>query len=353
MAHTSIDRSPHSSIERCERPSRPSITLLIPCFQEEEIIERSYARLARSIDDIDADWRFLFVDDGSTDATWEILKRLQDGDQRVALLRLSRNFGHQNAITAGLDRMEGDAVFIFDADLQDPPELIPEFLERWKQGFDVVYGRRSRRNDEYFVRRLATSMYYFCISWSSELGLVRQVADFSLMDKRVVDQLCQLREQDRYLRGLRQWVGFRQDAVEYVREGRIGGHSKYTWKKLFGLGFDGLFSFGNPLLLIIQAAGAGLLLVILLMALAGLSILSAQVVVGVVAALWGALVFLLLCLVTDYLRRIHRDIKSRPLYIIDCFLPAEDRAFCHLLEDDFRAAHDEPQRRPMANPVGK
>ena len=228
-----------------EPPLRPLISVVVPCFNEEQSIPVLY----RELDQVfatraDVDCRFVFVDDGSIDRTAEILEGLAGGDPRVTVVTLSRNFGHQHAIGAGLAQASGDAVIVCDADLQDPPELMAQMIDRWRAGADVVYAVRASRQGSP-LKRVAYRLFYRVLNSVSELDIPADCGDFSLMDRKVVDAIVALPERNRFVRGLRAWVGFVQTPLTYRRPDRQLGKTKYSFARLLRFAFDGIFDFSD------------------------------------------------------------------------------------------------------------
>jgi dolichol-phosphate mannosyltransferase len=306
-----------------DRPVDPLLSIVVPCFNEEEVIDATHARLAQILDRLNVRAEILYVNDGSRDGTEEKLADIQRTDDRVCVLQLSRNFGHQTAVTAGVDHASGDAVVLIDADLQDPPELIAEMLDRWQRGFDVVYAQRTRRHGETPFKLFTASAYYRILNWLSDTDIPRDTGDFRLMDRCVVDALGQMPERDRFLRGMISWVGFRQVAIPYERSKRFAGESKYPLWKMLCFGADGILSFSlKPLRL---ATGMGLF---------ATAVALLGIVYGLLARLFTsnwepgwttlfcAITFLggvqLVCtgIIGEYVGRIYRESKHRPLYLL-------------------------------------
>ena len=211
----------------------PTLTIVVPAFNEQESLPALHARLAPVLDALELRTRVLYVDDGSRDDTWAVLQRIAQGDSRVSALRLSRNFGKELALTAGLDRVEEGAVLVLDADGQDPPELIPRFVALWREGHDVVYGRRIAREGESWLKRATAAMFYRIINGLSQTPVPADAGDFRLVSPRALQALRGLRERQRFMKGLFAWVGFRQVEVPYRREARLAGRSKYSYWKLW------------------------------------------------------------------------------------------------------------------------
>lgn len=298
-------------------------TIIIPVYNEEMVICETYHRLTEVMQSVGESFELLFVNDGSEDHTAAIIRELAQADSRVRLLDFSRNFGHQIAITAGMDYARGEAVVIIDGDLQDPPEVIPQMIEKWRQGYEVVFGRRLKREGETLFKKWTAALFYRVLRALTEVDIPLDAGDFRLMDRRVCEIMRSLREKNRFVRGLVSWVGFRQTAVEYVREERFAGESKYPLKKMFRLAMDGITSFSyKPLKLaaylgsLVSLAGLVCLLVCL-----GQQLFTVRTVAG-----WGwmsgalllsnGLVLIAVGILGEYLGRIFEEIKDRPLYIL-------------------------------------
>lgn len=303
-------------------PMSPTYSIVIPVLDEEGTIPELHRRLVAVFDELDGPAEVVFVDDGSTDGTVDLIESLSRDDPRVRLVRLSRNFGHQIAITAGLDHAEGEAVVIMDGDLQDPPEVIPELARKWRDGFHVVYAARSRRRGEGVLKKATASLYYRALAGVSDLQIPRDVGDFRLLDRTVVTALGTMRERARYLRGMTPWVGYRQTAVEYDRDPRHAGESKFTLGRMVQLAIDGLLSFSTaPLRVVIRLGlffsfSAFLYGIVAL----GLKITGAFTVPGwtsivVVVVLLGGVQLVVLGVIGEYVARIHEEVKARPLYL--------------------------------------
>jgi len=223
--------------------SRSLLSVIVPCYNEEAVIERTHARLLEVLAPLDLDCELIYVNDGSRDRTLEILKSLQKSDDRVRMISFSRNFGHQLAVSAGIDMASGDAVVLIDSDLQDPPELIPAMINKWREGFQVVYGVRAQRAGESAFKLLTAKAFYRMINVISDVAIPLDTGDFRLMDRRVVAVLQNMPERDRFLRGMVSWVGFRQFALPYARAERAAGESKYPLRKMLLFALDGVISF--------------------------------------------------------------------------------------------------------------
>ena len=297
------------------------LSLVVPAFNEEEAMEQSFERTYRAMSSIGYPFEIIYIDDGSRDRTWEIISRLAREHEEVKALRFSRNFGHQLAVTAGMDEAKGDAVIIMDADLQDPPEVIADMVKAWEQGADIAYGKRMHRKGETAAKKLTAWCYYRLLNFMSAYPIPLDTGDFRLLDKAVADEFKVLREHNRFLRGMSAWLGYNAVPVEYVREERCAGKTKYTLKKMLRLAADGIFGFSSKPLTLIGWAG----LAVLCIALLGLiATIACAAVTGVPGWIWAvcALVLLdgvILCAMGvqgAYTQRIYDEVKGRPLYII-------------------------------------
>ncbi|MFQ7044371.1 MAG: glycosyltransferase family 2 protein [Christensenellales bacterium] len=297
------------------------LSLVVPAFNEEEAMEQSFERTYRAMSSIGYPFEIIYIDDGSRDRTWEIISRLAREHEEVKALRFSRNFGHQLAVTAGMDEAKGDAVIIMDADLQDPPEVIADMVKAWEQGADIAYGKRMHRKGETAAKKFTAWCYYRLLNFMSAYPIPLDTGDFRLLDKAVADEFKVLREHNRFLRGMSAWLGYNAVPVEYVREERCAGKTKYTLKKMLRLAADGIFGFSSRPLTLIGWAGIAVLCIALLGLIATI---ACAAVTGVPGWLWAvcALVLLdgvILCAMGvqgAYTQRIYDEVKGRPLYII-------------------------------------
>lgn len=304
-------------------PDRPVYTLVIPVWNEEKVIPILYERLRAVMDQTGESWEVVFVNDGSTDRSLELLVELRQQDSRVKILNFSRNFGHQIAITAGFDYAEGDAVIVMDADLQDPPETVLKLIDKWREGYDVVYAVRTRREGESAFKLWTASVFYRLIRSIADVDIPVDAGDFRLMDRRVVLAMRRMRERSRFMRGLSSWVGFKQIAVEYERAARFAGETKYPFRKMLLLANNAITSFSHVPLQLATVTGfilAGIsalgIVVTIVLRLWGQDALSGQATTLVSVLFLGGIQLIFLGIIGEYLGRIYDEVKNRPLYII-------------------------------------
>jgi dolichol-phosphate mannosyltransferase len=306
-------------------PLKPEFSVVIPVYCEAENLETLHQRLVAVVDQLQKPAEFIFVDDASVDGSSEILRKLNASDDRVRILKLSRNFGHQAAITAGLDHVRGDWVVVMDGDLQDPPEVIPAMLERQLEGdWDVVYGvRRSR--PEHVLFQGANALFYRLLKLTSSTSIPSEAGDFCLMRRRVVDELCRLPERNRFIRGLRAWVGFRQTSLEFDRPERHAGSPRYTLRARVGLAFNAIFGFSYlPLRLstflgvTLSISGLAYAFYILVGRMSGrFTVVPGWATVVISVLVLGGVQLVMLGIIGEYLGRIYEELKRRPQYIIE------------------------------------
>lgn len=300
-------------------------SIVIPVFNEEAVLEQTYSLLKKVMDSTRERYELIFVNDGSRDRTAEIIQYFSEQDEAVKLLNFSRNFGHQIAITAGMDYSSGAAVVVIDADLQDPPELILEMIRKWKDGYDVVYAKRIQRDGETFFKKQTARLFYRILQASTDIEIPVDTGDFRLIDRRVCEELKRLPEKNRYVRGLVSWVGFKQTAVEYVRKERLAGESKYPLKKMMKLSWDGLTSFSlKPIQFASYAGGAlfmaGLFylvgMIISMLMSGGGSGMNGWNWVVLLQLLLSGVVLILMGIIGEYVGRVYDETRQRPLYIV-------------------------------------
>lgn len=299
------------------------ISVVIPLYNEEAVIEQTYQRLKNVMEQLALDYELLFVNDGSKDRTLAIVQALSFADAHVKCLAFSRNFGHQVAITAGTDYANGDAVIIIDADLQDPPELIPEMVHKWQEGYDVVYAQRSKRDGETLFKKWSAKMFYRKLHKLTDVEIPVDTGDFRLMDRKVYTELKKLNEKNPFVRGLVSWLGFKQIAVAYERDARAAGETKYPLKKMLKLSIDGITSFSHqPLKLasyagvVLSGAGFIYMLIVLFQALFTSTTVSGWSSMIVIQLLFSGFLLVILGMIGEYIGRIYDEVKDRPLYIV-------------------------------------
>ena len=301
----------------------PDLSVVIPCFNEQEVIEVTYGRLTAVLQSTGTSYELIFVDDGSRDATYALLAGIHARDPQAKVIAFSRNFGHQVAVTAGIDHAQGRAVVLIDADLQDPPELIPAMIDKWRQGFEVVYGRRNRRAGESAFKLTTAKAFYRIINSLAQVEIPIDTGDFRLMDRKVVEALRAMPERDRFVRGLVSWVGFRQCAVMYDRDKRFAGVTKYPLKKMVRFAVDAILSFSTkPLqwtsivgLIACGFAGTGIVYALALRMFTDIWV-SGWTLMFVSLLFIGGLQLITLGIVGEYVGRIYMEAKRRPLYIV-------------------------------------
>ncbi|AKP77088.1 MULTISPECIES: glycosyltransferase family 2 protein [Priestia] len=298
-------------------------SIVVPVYNEEEVIHETYRRLTEVMRSTKEAYELLFVNDGSRDRTAEIIKEYSEQDPAVVLLDFARNFGHQIAITAGMDYARGEAVVVIDADLQDPPELILEMIEKWKQGFDVVYAKRTKRKGETYFKKQTAAMFYRFLRAMTDIDIPLDTGDFRLLDRKVCNQMNSIQEKNRFVRGLVSWVGFKQIAVEYERDERLAGESKYPLKKMLKLSMDGITSFSYKPLKLASYAGVTLsgvgfiyLLVVLYLKLFTDSTITGWSSLIVIQLFFSGIILIILGMIGEYIGRIYDETKNRPLYIV-------------------------------------
>ena len=327
---------------------RPALSIIIPVYNEEEIIPELDRRLKGFLRGLEETWEVVFVDDGSRDRTPEALKELAAAEPRYKVISFSRNFGHQAAITAGMDRAEGDAVVIMDADLQDPPEVVAEMIQKWREGYDVVYGQRSVRHGESIFKRATAAAFYRLFRTMLSIETPLDTGDFRLMSRGVVLSMRALREQHRFVRAMVSWVGFKQTAVQYERPERFAGETKYPLRKMIRFAIDGITSFSIVPLRI--ATWLGLLSGLVAMITSGWAVYSSIVgetvpgwaTIMIAVALAASAQLIMTGILGEYIGRIYEEVKRRPLYVVadTLNLPPKDGA----------TVSAEPQAAPSETP---
>lgn len=299
-------------------------SIVIPLYNEEEVVEECIKRVSGVCSKLDQDYEIIFVNDGSVDKTVELTLKACKENPRIKLLSFSRNFGHQIAITAGMDNAKGDAVIVMDADLQDPPEVIPELIAKYNEGYDVVYAVRSQRKGETVFKKLTSKAFYRFLRFMCNIDIPVDTGDFRLISRKVCNVMKSLTERNRYVRGLISWVGFKQAAVEYVREERFAGETKYPLRKMLKLSMDGITSFSTkPLTMsknlgfVAAAAGFIYMIIVILNKFAFGKTVAGWASLAVLILLIGGIQLIMLGIVGEYIARIFDESKNRPLYIIE------------------------------------
>lgn len=303
---------------------RPKYSLVIPVYNEEKSIAELYRRLSGVIDQLGEPVEVILVNDGSRDRTLALLRDLHEKDPRICYISLARNFGHQIAVTAGLNFVRGDAIVVMDADLQDPPELIPVLVEKWQQGYQVVYAQRTQRRKESWLKRLTAYGFYRLLRRLADIDIPPDTGDFCLMDRKVVDVLNSMPERNRYIRGLRAWVGLQQTSVCFERDPRFAGEVKYTFRKSLSLAANGLVSFSKvPLRLStylgLLAAAAAVLMAVLVLYWrihSPHSPLTGLATIMIAMFFLGAVQLVSIGILGEYVGRIYEEVKGRPLYVL-------------------------------------
>ncbi|MCI9178055.1 MAG: glycosyltransferase family 2 protein [Clostridia bacterium] len=302
------------------------VSVVIPMYYEEEVANECYQRMKKVLTSLsNYSYEIVFVNDGSQDKTLQILEDIAKEDKNVKILSFSRNFGHQCAVTAGIKYVTGDAVVIIDADLQDPPELLPEMLKLWEDGYEVIYGKRKLREGESKFKLLTAKMFYQTLNALSDVDIPKDTGDFRLVDKKVIEVINELPEHNKFLRGLFSWVGFKQIPFAYERKERFAGKTKYPLKKMLKLASDGIISFSTKPLKMV--GGLGILSVIASFIILIYSLLSYIFKWNNLTAGWTSLmvtftflsgiILISLWMMSEYIARIYDEVKGRPQYIID------------------------------------
>ncbi|MBI1300996.1 MAG: glycosyltransferase [Alphaproteobacteria bacterium] len=302
------------------------ISIVIPCYNEEEVIELCHKEITKVTDTLPYDFEIVYVNDGSSDQTQILLEKIQAQDKRVRVFKLSRNFGKEAAMTAGIDHVQGDALIILDADLQDPPDLIPEMIKTWKEsGADVVYGQRVIREGESWFKKFTANGFYHVINFiATNVHIPKNTGDFRLMNRRSIDALIQLREKHRFMKGLFAWIGFHQVAMQYNRAPRAAGTTKWNYIKLWNFALEGIAGFSTTPLRLASMTG---LIISILSFLFGAYIIFITLAYGTEVQGWASLSVMILFLsgiqllsigiLGEYIGRIFGEAKRRPLYFID------------------------------------
>ncbi|RIL11831.1 MAG: glycosyltransferase [Proteobacteria bacterium] len=306
------------------RPDQPSsISVVVPCYNEEDGVRELHRRVSAVLKELGAPHEIVLVDDGSKDGTWKIMQELKAQDSSLKAIKLSRNHGHQLALSCGLDQAKGQVVVVMDADLQDPPELIPEMLKLWREGFDVVYGKRKVRHGEGILKRFFAFAFYRIFRKVTGFELPSDTGDFRLMDRRAVDALIALRERHRFIRGMVSWIGFKQTPLLYERPPRYAGDTKYPFRKSFFLAIDAITSFSFVPLRLASYLGVGVsifafiyIIIVIILKFMGINFPGYTSIMATVLLL-GGVQLVVLGIMGEYVGRIFEQGQRRPLYLID------------------------------------
>jgi glycosyltransferase involved in cell wall biosynthesis len=301
---------------------KPTLSVVIPVYEEEANLPVLYQRLIAVLEEVEPSFELIFVDDGSRDRSGEVMRSLSEQDERLTIIELARNFGHQVAISAGLDYAQGDAVIIMDADLQDPPEVLPQFIDKWREGHEVVYAIRAQRQENP-LKQLAYATFYRILQRIANIEIPLDAGDFCIMDRRVVDILVNMPERNRFVRGIRSWVGLDQVGLVYERHARYSGKPKFTFSRLFYLALDGLVSFSYIPLRTISMLGFAVSILSILMAMVyviqkltvGLGPSGFATIIVAILFLAG-IQLITMGVIGEYVGRIFEEVKRRPLYVV-------------------------------------
>lgn len=305
--------------------SNKLISIVVPMYYEEKVADECYKRLKKVMNDNNINYEFIFVNDGSKDKTFEILNKIAEEDNNTKIISFSRNFGHQIAVTAGVDKAKGDAVVVIDADLQDPPELIPKMIDLWNEGYKVVYAKRKKRKGESFFKLFTAGMFYRILDKMTDIDIPLDTGDFRLMDRDVVNVLKTMKENNRFVRGMVSWVGFKQTPIEYERDERFAGETKYPLKKMLKFASDGIISFSAKPLKLMGSLGVfcvSVSLIIFLYALIrkltnDVNVVSGWASIMTAVTFLGGVQLLSISVLGEYIGRIYDESKGRPLYVIE------------------------------------
>ena len=304
--------------------AQPIASIIIPIYNEEENIPELYRRLENVIEQLDGEAELIFIDDGSRDNSLKLIRQIYERDYRFNYISLARNFGHQIAVTAGLNNVRGQAVIVMDADLQDPPELIFKMIEKWRQGYQVVYAQRLSRKKESVLKRFTAYAFYRILRRLADVNIPPDTGDFCLMDREIVDILNAMPERNRYIRGLRAWVGFQQTAIEFERDPRFAGKVKYSFAKSWALAINGIISFSRvPLKLAtylgMLSAAAALLMILLVLywrLFDPASPLIGYTLITIALFFLGSVQLFCIGILGEYIGRIYEEVKGRPIYTV-------------------------------------
>ena len=299
------------------------LSIVVPMYFEEEVAQECYNRLTAVMNNNNYNYELVFVNDGSTDRTLEILEQITIKDNRVKVINFARNFGHQIAVTAGIDYAKGDAIVVIDADLQDPPEVIPDLVNKWLEGYDIVYAKRKKRKGETWFKLLTAKYFYKFLNYMSDIEIPKDTGDFRIIDRKVADVFRKMTERNRFVRGMFSWIGFSQTYIEYERDERFAGETKYPLKKMIKFASDGIIAFSSKPLRIVMALGSTavlisilLLIYSILVRLFGHEVQPGWASIMVAITFFSGIQLLGLGIVGQYIARIYDESKNRPIYIV-------------------------------------
>ncbi|MBN1799750.1 MAG: glycosyltransferase family 2 protein [Spirochaetales bacterium] len=298
-------------------------SVVVPVYNEEEVVAESVKRLTAVMNSTKKNYELIFVNDGSRDNTKKLLQGIRDKNKKLKIIDFSRNFGHQIAITAGMDYAEGEAVLIIDADLQDPPEVMLEMIKKWEQGYDVVYGKRKKRKGETIFKLMTAKVFYRFLSGMTQIKIPKDVGDFRLLDRKVCDAMCRIHERNRFVRGLISWAGYNQAEVPYVREKRYAGKTKYPFIKMIRFALNAIVSFSyKPLRLasllgvLVSLGGFGYLIYVIFQFFNGETVPGWTSLISL-SLIFNGIILMILGIIGEYIGRIYDESKARPLYLIN------------------------------------
>ena len=298
-------------------------SVIIPVYNEEKVIEEAHKQIQNILEKTNEEYEIVFIDDGSNDRSPQLLKEMSKNDERIKTILLSRNFGQQAAISAGLDKASGNAIIFMDADLQDPPRVILDMIKKWKGGYEIVYGKRIERKGENLIKKITAAIFYRLLKKMAKCDLPLDVGEFRLIDRKVADELKKFKEKNRYVRGLISWLGFKQTEVEYIRDERAAGETKYTTAKMIKLSLDAVTSFTYAPLKLAMYAGfliSGMsfiyLMVVLYQGLFTKSTVAGWASITAINLFFNGMVLIILGIYGEYIGRIYDEAKDRPLYVV-------------------------------------
>jgi polyisoprenyl-phosphate glycosyltransferase len=299
------------------------ISIVVPMYFEEEVAQECYNRLKTVMEENDINYEFIFVNDGSTDRTIEILKEISKTDIRAKVVNFARNFGHQTAVTAGIDYANGDAIVIIDADLQDPPEVIPVLLDKWREGYEIVYAKRKKRTGETWFKLITAKYFYRFLNYMSDIDIPKDTGDFRIIDRKVADVFKSMTERNRFVRGMFSWVGYSQTYIEYERDERFAGETKYPLKKMIKFASDGIIAFSTKPLRFVMTLGfisvlisLAVLCYTIIIKLVGQQVQAGWASIMVAITFFSGIQLLGVGIVGQYIARIYDESKNRPIYIV-------------------------------------